>query len=120
MREATIRRLNSRCGGLLEVDEQSENVTFLHRTVMDFLLTRDTSDLLASKTPPHFDTATCLLKVYTARIKSTHFPYSVRSLGLGKYNNSKLVSQLNEALAYAAEREEQMGNCDRTGSKLLD
>ncbi|KAI9782390.1 MAG: hypothetical protein M1839_005263 [Geoglossum umbratile] len=39
-----VRRIRSRCGGLLEVPEAQQIVQFIHQTVIDFLLTPDCFD----------------------------------------------------------------------------
>ncbi|KAM0417322.1 hypothetical protein ACHAPT_012703 [Fusarium lateritium] len=46
------RRINARCGGLLEIKDG--RVEFLHRTVRDFLLTPEMSDYLSEKTGADF------------------------------------------------------------------
>jgi len=62
-------QLNSRCRGLIEVHEQSGTVNFLHRTVMDFLKTREMSDFLGAKGLPDFSTDLCLVKASAAAFK---------------------------------------------------
>lgn len=52
MREQCQRRLNARRGGLLEL--KNGKVEFLHRTVRDFLLTREMSDYLTAKNGSNF------------------------------------------------------------------
>ncbi|PVH70505.1 hypothetical protein DL98DRAFT_472603, partial [Cadophora sp. DSE1049] len=69
LREDMIWRLNSRTRGLLEMNRESGTVTFLHRTVMDFLKTREMSDFLGNKASANFILPLSLLKVYTAMIK---------------------------------------------------
>ncbi|KAI0183829.1 hypothetical protein EV127DRAFT_312716, partial [Xylaria flabelliformis] len=66
-------RLSARCRGLLEVNRSSHRVEFLHRTVMDFLRTREMSEFLTSKAPPGFNSNLSLLRAYTAYIKTTKF-----------------------------------------------
>lgn len=60
-------RLKSRCAGLLEVSQEVDrecgpNVSFLHRTVKDFLSMPDTQRLLKRWAPQDFDVTNCLLK----------------------------------------------------------
>jgi len=67
--EETRWRLDSRCRGLLEVDPQYNTVDFLHRTVSDFLRTREMIEFLDSKSPSGFDANLSLLKAHVAWIK---------------------------------------------------
>jgi hypothetical protein len=46
------RRMNARCGGLLEIKQN--RVEFLHRTVRDFLLTKEVSDYIYQKSGQDF------------------------------------------------------------------
>jgi len=62
------RRVNARCGGLLEVKHR--RVEFLHRTVRDFLLTREMSDYIAERSGPKFFVNLSTLRAYTRMIKS--------------------------------------------------
>ncbi|KAK0613586.1 hypothetical protein B0T14DRAFT_526527 [Immersiella caudata] len=71
IRENVSRRLNARCRGLLEVDKQSGVVNYLHRTVTDFLRTREMAEFLSSKAPPNFDASLCLLKAHAALVKTS-------------------------------------------------
>lgn len=56
------RRINARSGGLLEIKEG--RVEFRHRTVRDFLLTREMSDYLAHKSGSRFKVNFATLKSY--------------------------------------------------------
>ncbi|KAF5632040.1 nacht nucleoside triphosphatase [Fusarium sp. NRRL 52700] len=58
------RRLKGWCRGLL--DEQMGKVQFLHRTVGEFLRTREMSDFLESKLPAVFNSGLSILKAYVA------------------------------------------------------
>ncbi|KAI1325279.1 hypothetical protein F5Y16DRAFT_378439 [Xylariaceae sp. FL0255] len=62
------RRLNGHCKGLLEVG--NSRVTFLHRTVADFLKTREMGDYLVAKGLPNFDAKLSILKALLAFIKT--------------------------------------------------
>ncbi|KAI1651407.1 uncharacterized protein F4817DRAFT_130607 [Daldinia loculata] len=95
------RRLNGRCRGLLEFNPNSGYVEFLHRTVMDYLRTQNTSTYLESKSPPGFNPTLSLLKATVAYIKSTKFPESIDRKQFATYTPSKLMFTLKEALAYA-------------------
>ncbi|KAI1364801.1 hypothetical protein F5Y08DRAFT_353284 [Xylaria arbuscula] len=60
--ESCRRRINARCGGLLEI--RKERVEFLHRSVRDFLLTREMNDYLHLESGPEFNVNLSLLKIY--------------------------------------------------------
>ncbi|KAJ8133152.1 hypothetical protein O1611_g474 [Lasiodiplodia mahajangana] len=103
LKEQMIWWLNSRSRGLLELNRDTGTVTFLHRTVGDFLKTRETSDFLAQKMPSGFNLSLCLLKVYTAMIKRSHFDVPLQRKEFGIYTNCSLQSFTANALAHAAE-----------------
>ncbi|KAF2493004.1 hypothetical protein BU16DRAFT_514299, partial [Lophium mytilinum] len=70
-------RLNGRCKGLLEVttnDEEEllfrEQVDFLHRTVKDFLLTKDMQTLMLSWSGTIFDAHLAICRAMLAHIKT--------------------------------------------------
>jgi len=63
----TAYRLNSRTQGLLEVS--SGYVQLLHRTVKDFLETREMSELLATLAGTRYPPFLSLLRAYTALLK---------------------------------------------------
>jgi hypothetical protein len=56
------RRINARCGGLLEI--RSNRVEFLHRTVRDFFQTREMHDYLCHKAGSNFMVNLSTIKVY--------------------------------------------------------
>jgi len=78
----------------------------LHRTVMDFLKTREMSDFLADKAPSRFNLSLSLLKVYTAMIKRNFFVEQVIRQKFGMYKDCYLQFLTANALACAAEMEE--------------
>ncbi|KAK4152929.1 hypothetical protein C8A00DRAFT_34326 [Chaetomidium leptoderma] len=104
------RRVNAICGGLLGV--KGSSVEFLHRTVRDFLLTREMSDYLGSKTRPGFSIALSTLRAYTACLKCS--PQPVTSAGSPCPLRSRL---LEECLSYANEALE---DADEIAIELLD
>ncbi|OQE39864.1 hypothetical protein PENCOP_c006G02529 [Penicillium coprophilum] len=106
LREETAWRLNSRSRGLLELNPQSGTVTFLHRTVLDFLRTQEMSTFLAGKAPSRFNLAYSLLKVYTSMIKRTHFEEQLVRQDFGAYKDCYLQYLTTNALACAVELEE--------------
>ena len=69
LKDECKRRINARCGGLLELTS-SETVEFLHRTVRDFLRGPEMDDYLKTKSDPHFVASLSTLKAYVAVMKS--------------------------------------------------
>ncbi|KAJ3547226.1 hypothetical protein NM208_g1623 [Fusarium decemcellulare] len=67
-RKQIVRRLDARSRGLLE--EQLGEIGFLHRTVADFLRTREMSDFLDSRIRKDFNPGISILKAYTAWLKT--------------------------------------------------
>lgn len=104
-RKQITRRLNGRCRGLLEVNLLSQRVEFLHRSVMDFLRTRDMCKFLSETAPRNFDANLSLLRGYTAYIKSTDFPEFVDRTAFAQFTSSSLISALEEAVIQARELE---------------
>ncbi|KAK5995264.1 hypothetical protein PT974_03663 [Cladobotryum mycophilum] len=66
--EQCQRRINAQCGGLLEI--KHERVEFLHRTVRDFLLTRELSDYLEQKSGQDFMVNLSTLKAFVFLFKN--------------------------------------------------
>ena len=75
----TSRRLNGWCKGFLET--RNNHVVFIHRTVYDFLKTRDMAEFLEEKNLDAFSPVVSMMKAYIAWTKSTEFP----STGLWRY-----------------------------------
>ncbi|KAI0183877.1 hypothetical protein EV127DRAFT_254679 [Xylaria flabelliformis] len=94
--DLTRRRINSKTRGLLEVVSTSSNniqtVLFLHRTVRDFLKTREMDDFLSKKSRDNFDPA---------------LEICIALLALTKYNSKAYIScdgvKLHDMFRYAAE-----------------
>lgn len=105
-RAQIIHRLNGRCRGLLEVNNQ--HVEFLHRSVRDFLRTPAMSNYLARKAPARSNANLSLLRAYTAYIKSTKFPEFVDRTNFATYTASGIMSALQEALTYAKQLKESL------------
>lgn len=74
------RRINARCGGLLEV--KNDRVEFLHRTVRDFLRTKDMDDYILEKSGRAFMVNHCTLKAFMFLFKC--WMQSSESLALGE------------------------------------
>ena len=76
------RRLDGRCKGLLEVNRANQQpwpningfftfkVEFLHRTVRDFLLTKDMQKMLQENLPEGFSAQKQLIKAFIAQLKT--------------------------------------------------
>jgi hypothetical protein len=62
IQQSCERRINARCGGLLEI--RKGRVELLHRSVRDFLLTREMNDYLHLKSGPTFKVNLSTLKIY--------------------------------------------------------
>lgn len=92
LRNQCQRRINARCGGLLEVKRGS--VQFLHRTVRDFLFTKDMDDNLRMKVKPAFSVNLSTLRAFVAMQKCT--PRSITNSPA-----STPLSLLQESLQYA-------------------
>lgn len=101
--------LDSRTRGLLEVHPQDGTVGFLHRTVRDFLNTREMYDFLSAKVDDHlrFNPVLSILKAYTVMIKVSSVPSRIQRITFGKYEttSSSMLIRLSEALEFAKELE---------------
>ncbi|RSL94862.1 hypothetical protein CDV31_014150 [Fusarium ambrosium] len=104
--EQTVRRLNGRCRGLLE--EQLGKINFLHRTVADFLRTREMSDFLDSRTGKAFKPGLSILKAYTAWLKTSSLEhgnfmlYESDQVSEHDFRQSFLYRGVRTALKYAS------------------
>ena len=97
----TVRRLNGRCRGLLEVNNEDGSVVFIHRTVMDFLKTREMFDYLQRKAAPKFNAELSLLKAFTALIKSPEIWRLDRESGTYYYGLERIKQPFRHVLTYA-------------------
>ncbi|KAL5091206.1 hypothetical protein Trisim1_003178 [Trichoderma cf. simile WF8] len=104
------RRLNGRCKGLLEVCRNSNEgpymghrVDFLHRTVRDFLRTKEMSDFLAEKAGDHGGPNTLVFKSFVPLIKS--IPWEEVDVSEG----GLLSRMLGDAMHYAYKAELESG-----------
>jgi hypothetical protein len=90
--------------GLLKLINQ--RMEFLHRTVKDFVLTRDMGEYLRSKLPAGYNGFTSIPTAYLGFLKTTRHDHSLVAgivrLGPGQ-NSSPFISQLNLALMYTSE-----------------
>ncbi|PMD51544.1 uncharacterized protein K444DRAFT_636826 [Hyaloscypha bicolor E] len=105
--EETVRRVNSRCKGLLEVRVSSDKerlvdskVDFLHRTVKDFLDTPDIWKTIASQSDPSFNPDISLMRSYLVQMKVLNtLQWDVGTFGL----------LAGEFMEYAAQAERTSG-----------
>lgn len=104
------RRLNGRCKGLLEVGRGGvgsfatmfiePKVDFLHRTVSDFLITKDMQNMLAENVKPDFEPKVRLCKAFLAQMKA---------LDCGALSDWLLDDLLEDLIFYAHKLELEMG-----------
>lgn len=110
--------LESRTRGLLEVNSQEGSVSFLHRTVRDFLNTQEMYDYLAAKVDSrlNFYPTLSILKSYTFMIKTSSVPSRITRTGFGIFETAfkgdavrqhVLQRSVSSALMYAAVIESQ-------------
>ncbi|KAF4939588.1 hypothetical protein CGCF245_v003398 [Colletotrichum fructicola] len=124
-REQTVRNINQKTKGLLKL--VYDRFEFLHRTVKDFVSTKDVGDYLRSKLPSDYNGFTSIAGAYLGYLRGTRQKSSlvvdVIRQGRG-LNSGPLISHLNQALFYASEalkQAEQPGStqCQQV-EKLLD
>ncbi|KAI1179322.1 hypothetical protein F4777DRAFT_469350 [Nemania sp. FL0916] len=102
-RDSCQRRINARCGGLLEI--RQGRADFLHQSVQDFLLTREMNDYVLRESEPNFKVNSSILKTYVYSFrksiyKSTWVPpeeHALWSEGLA-YANDALDEDTDTAL----------------------
>lgn len=100
IRNIVMRRLSARCMGLLEVS--GGKIEFLHRTVYDFLLSRDMERFLGTNTRECFHPYLTILQAHVAWVK--HAPFydrSVMNSAMLETGESRLKSTLLEVFSYA-------------------
>jgi hypothetical protein len=103
IRSQTMHRINARSSGLLEVRDYT--VQFLHRTVGDFLKTREMIDYLELKSKPGFDPYCSIVKAFVAVIKCGRFEDGVVRQRPPRRASSELIVLLQGTLDYASEAE---------------
>ncbi|KAF9878380.1 hypothetical protein CkaCkLH20_03872 [Colletotrichum karsti] len=116
-RNQMIRRLDGRSKGLLEIqtdhaasDYLGPRVTFLHRTVRDFLLTKEMAEFLAERLS-EFKPSTVIFRAYVALIK-------LMPVRKEHFQRSGVLSRaLEEAFFYAYQAEAESGSSE---SELVD
>jgi hypothetical protein len=103
-REQTSRSLNEKTKGLLKL--VNLRVEFLHRTVKDFVLTKDLEEYLRGKLPDDYNGFTSIATAYLGFLKTTCLDTSLVA-GIMRHgkglNSGPFISHLNQALIYASE-----------------
>lgn len=106
------RRVDGRCKGLLEVekvpyatDYLGHRVNFLHRTVRDFLLTRDMTEFI-EKHLKEFNVNHAIFQAFVALMKSMPVRDKVANTEL------ELTTLFDESLHYAWKAEQETGQAD--------
>lgn len=116
IRDNTSWHIDSRTRGLLEVNPHDGTVTVLHRTVRDFLKTREMYEFLIAKTDSrlNFCPILSILKAHIAMIKISIVPYRTTSRIFGKFETASsfvheshniVLKLVTQALRYASELE---------------
>lgn len=127
--------LNSRTRGLLEISSPSAPVTFLHRTVKDYLTTRPLMDFLQKNAPKQrgskFIPELSILRAYAAWIKRTKpQPFEVKEWAWGTYTGpqsnytpsriEQSIPELTEKLMPYAAQLDADKHLDSVLAKVLD
>lgn len=96
-RERINYHLDSRTRGLLELPAQGKTVTFLHRTVADFLNSEEMKRYLNTQVDPEFDFCAqlSLLKAQLALVKTIELPEEVNRISFGYYQNYDEIHRYN-------------------------
>ena len=114
-REQTICSINEKTKGLLRV--VYDRVEFLHRTVKDFVLTKDIGEYLRSKLPADYNGFISIGAAYLGFLRTTRQDHplvaGVMRQGRG-LNTGPFIAHLNQALLYASEALKQT---DQPGSR---
>jgi hypothetical protein len=114
-REQTICSINEKTKGLLRV--VYDRVEFLHRTVKDFVLTKDTGEYLRSKLPADYNGFISIAAAYLGFLRATRQDHPLVSGAIRQgrgLNTGPFVAHLNQALIYASEALKQT---DQPGSR---
>ncbi|KAL6821224.1 hypothetical protein V8C40DRAFT_275841 [Trichoderma camerunense] len=103
-RDQTTRSINDKTKGLLKLINL--RVEFLHRTVKDFVLTKDLEEYLRGKLPDDHNGFVSIATAYLGFLKTTCHDTSLVA-GIMRHgkglNSGPFISHLNQALFYASE-----------------
>ncbi|KAI8674226.1 hypothetical protein NCS55_00745500 [Fusarium keratoplasticum] len=122
-RERVVRSVNEKTKGLLRLVHN--RVEFLHRTVKDFVLTKDIGEYLRSKLPSDYNAFVSIAAAYLGFLKNTRLDESlvagIMRQGQG-LNTGQFIAHLNQALVYASEALKHSGQPGSPvpAEKLLD
>ncbi|KAI8725572.1 hypothetical protein NCS52_00128600 [Fusarium sp. LHS14.1] len=109
-REQIVYSINGKTKGLLRL--VNNRVEFLHRTVKDFVLTKDIGEYLRSKLPSDYNAFTSIAAAYLNFLRNTRLDESlvagIMRQGQG-LNTGQFIAHLNQALVYASEALKQAG-----------
>lgn len=119
MMQRVYYRLNGICKGLLELN--GNWVSYIHRTVKDWLRTPAMRQYLKETSAPTFNPHQAILLAYLARIKSTKImdPVVIRISGSGFLWQGELIFRLREAFSYVAWAEGP-GHCRRETFQVIE
>lgn len=103
-RDQIVRSINEKTKGLLKLVDQ--RVEFLHRTVKDFVLTKDMEEYLRGKLPSDYNGFASIAAAYLGFLKTTPQDHSLVA-GIMRHgkglNSGPFISHLNQALIYTSE-----------------
>ncbi|UKZ79924.1 hypothetical protein TrVFT333_007687 [Trichoderma virens FT-333] len=103
-REQTSRSINEKTKGLLKL--VNLRVEFLHRTVKDFVMTKDLEGYLRDKLPDNYNGFISIATAYLGFLKTTCQDTSLVA-GIMRHgrglNSGPFISHLNQSLVYASE-----------------
>ncbi|KAJ4157690.1 hypothetical protein NW754_009338 [Fusarium falciforme] len=115
-RERVVRSINEKTKGLLRL--VNIRVEFLHRTVKDFILTKDIGEYLRSKLPLDYNAFISIAAAYLGFLRNTRLDESlvtgIMRQGQG-LNTGQFIAHLNQALVYASEA---LKHSDQPGSPV--
>ncbi|KAF9878403.1 hypothetical protein CkaCkLH20_03895 [Colletotrichum karsti] len=120
-REQTIRSINEKTKGLLRLVDN--RVEFLHRTVKDFVLTKDVGEYLRSKLPANYDGFISITAAYLGflRTKRTGHQLVADVIRQGRgMNSGPFIAHLNQALVYASEAGKQAAQSDTRQNRQVE
>ncbi|KAM6507918.1 hypothetical protein FSOLCH5_013117 [Fusarium solani] len=103
-RERVVRSINEKTKGLLRL--VNNRVEFLHRTVKDFVLTKDIGEYLRSKLASDYNAFISIAAAYLGFLRNMRLDESlvagIMRQGQG-LNTGQFIAHLNQALVYASE-----------------
>ncbi|KAF4909270.1 hypothetical protein CGCF415_v006132 [Colletotrichum fructicola] len=116
--DRVARRINGRCKGLLERD--GNRIGFLHRTVYDFLHTKEMADFLNSHLRDRVHARITILRAYLAWIKHTNFLLDPEFYSDSSFEDKQFRDLVKQALPHARLADQQGGILADLTTILLD